>query len=149
MSQHHHIGYCFQFFPSIELRGSGGFEGPQDYWTLAGRGNLPSRPTGVHEPTLRRSHKGGIREVVSSARQQKLHRGRHPLSVRLPGGGKGGASADGSGEDEFRFALSDEEFIDLFLEDLELPDLAKRQVMGEVLLSPGRAGYPFLRPTRR
>ena len=57
------------------------------------------------------------------------------------GGGAGGASADGEGEDEFRFVLSDEEFIDLFLEDLELPDLAKRQVMGEEKTQPRRAGY--------
>ena len=48
--------------------------------------------------------------------------------------------ADGEGEDEFRFALSDEEFLDLFLEDLELPDLAKRQVTGdeEAQPAPGR-----------
>ncbi len=55
--------------------------------------------------------------------------------------GGGGASADGGGEDEFRFALSDDEFIDLFLEDLELPDLAKRQVMGEKKDHPRRAGF--------
>src|SRR5690606_4315541 len=41
----------------------------------------------------------------------------------------------------FRFALSDEEFLDLFLEDLELPDLAKRQVMGVEETQPVRAGY--------
>ena len=56
-------------------------------------------------------------------------------------GGGSGAAADGEGEDEFRFALSDEEFLDLFLEDLELPDLAKRQVLGVEETQPVRAGY--------
>ena len=56
----------------------------------------------------------------------------HPRAGRLDGG---------EGEDEFRFVLSDEEFLDLFLEDLELPDLAKRQVLGVEETQPARAGY--------
>ena len=48
---------------------------------------------------------------------------------------------DGEGEDDYRFVLSDEEFLDLFLEDLELPDLAKRQVLGLEETQPVRAGY--------
>jgi uncharacterized sporulation protein YeaH/YhbH (DUF444 family) len=31
-------------------------------------------------------------------------------------------------EDAFRFVLSRDEFVDLFLDDLELPDLAKRKL---------------------
>ena len=45
------------------------------------------------------------------------------------GGGGSEGSPDGEGEDDFRFALSRDEFVDLFLEDLELPDLAKRKVV--------------------
>ena len=37
-------------------------------------------------------------------------------------------AGDGEGEDDFRFVLSRDEFVDLFLEDLELPDLAKRKL---------------------
>ncbi len=46
------------------------------------------------------------------------------------GAGRGGSegSPDGGGEDDFRFVLSREEFLDLFLDDLELPDLAKRRL---------------------
>ncbi|MBT3071640.1 YeaH/YhbH family protein [Rhodomicrobium sp. Az07] len=94
---------------------------------------------GVHEPSLRRSSKGGTREYLLPGNKSYIE---GDAIERPPsGGGKGGASADGNGEDEFRFALSDEEFIDLFLEDLELPDLAKRQVMGEGKEQPRRAGY--------
>ena len=41
------------------------------------------------------------------------------------GGGQARKASDsGEGKDEFRFALTDEEYLDLYLEDLELPDLA-------------------------
>jgi uncharacterized sporulation protein YeaH/YhbH (DUF444 family) len=108
--------------------------------TDAGRGGEITVPAdGVHEPSLRRSHRGGIREYLLPGNKNYIEGD----NIERPpsGGGKGGASADGSGEDEFRFALSDDEFIDLFLEDLELPDLAKRQVMGEEKTQPRRAGY--------
>ena len=108
--------------------------------TDAGRGGEITVPAdGVHEPSLRRSNKGGIREYLLPGNKNYIEGD----NIERPpsGGGKGGASADGSGEDEFRFALSDDEFIDLFLEDLELPDLAKRQVMGEEKTQPRRAGY--------
>src|SRR6202012_5289854 len=48
---------------------------------------------------------------------------------------------EGEGEDAFRFVLSRDEFVNLFLDDLELPDLAKRklaEVEGEGIR---RAGY--------
>ena len=54
-------------------------------------------------------------------------------TIPRPQGGAGGGgsegSPDGDGQDDFRFALSRDEFVDLFLEDLELPDLAKRRVV--------------------
>jgi len=108
--------------------------------TDAGRGGEISVPSGgLHEPTLRRASKGGVREYLLPGNKNYIE---GDTIERPPsGGGSGGASADGSGEDEFRFVLSDEEFIDLFLEDLELPDLAKRQVMGEEKSQPRRAGY--------
>jgi uncharacterized protein len=108
--------------------------------TDAGRGGEITVPAdGVHEPTLRRSHKGGIREYLLPG--NKNYTEGDTIERPPSGGSKGGAAADGNGEDEFRFALSDDEFIDLFLEDLELPDLAKRQVMGEEKTQPRRAGY--------
>lgn len=44
------------------------------------------------------------------------------------GGGGGDASDKGSGEDDFVFELSREEFLDLYFEDLELPDLIKKEL---------------------
>jgi hypothetical protein len=57
------------------------------------------------------------------------------------GGGGGTAGGDGDEQDGFRFALTREEFLDLFLEDLELPDLAKRRLATLQTQGFGRAGY--------
>ena len=50
-------------------------------------------------------------------------------------------AGDGDGEDQFRFMLSREEFLELFLEDLELPDLAKRRLADLESEGMRRAGY--------
>lgn len=43
-------------------------------------------------------------------------------------GGSGDASDNGEGEDEFTFQLSREEFLDMYFEDLELPDLIRKEL---------------------
>ncbi|MDE1992309.1 MAG: YeaH/YhbH family protein, partial [Rhizobiaceae bacterium] len=57
------------------------------------------------------------------------------------GGGKPKAGGEGSGEDAFRFILTREEFLDLFLDDLELPDLAKKRLTTADQVNLVRAGY--------
>src|SRR6202011_2111069 len=47
----------------------------------------------------------------------------------------------GDAEDAFRFVLSREEFLNLFLDDLELPDLAKRRLAEVEHEGIRRAGY--------
>ncbi|MDZ4778086.1 MAG: YeaH/YhbH family protein [Alphaproteobacteria bacterium] len=103
-----------------------------------GEVTIPS--DGVREPSLRRSSEGGTRDYVLPGNKKYVEGD----SIQRPqrGGGSGSeGSEDGGGEDEFRFALSDEEFLDLFLEDLELPDLAKRQLKGVGVPQWRRAGY--------
>ena len=99
---------------------------------------LPAQ--GVHEPTFRRSGSGGIRDHLLPGNKEYIA---GDTIQRPPRGGGGGSegSPDGEGEDDFRFALSREEFVDLFLEDLELPDLAKRRVVNAEALVYHRAGY--------
>jgi len=58
------------------------------------------------------------------------------------GGGRGSEGGrDGDGEDAFSFVLSQEEYLDLFFEDLELPNLAKRALAVAESVSLQRAGY--------
>ena len=107
----------------------------------AGKGGEVSIPSGgVHEPHLHRSGQGGVRDYVLPGNKKYIEGD----SIARPpqGGGKGSKAGDsGEGEDEFRFALSDEEYLDLYLEDLELPDLAKRQVTGAKSVQWRQAGY--------
>ena len=61
---------------------------------------------------------------------------------RPQGGGKGSeGSPDGEGEDSFPFVLSREEFLDLFFEDLEIPNMVKEHVLGEAREVRRHAGY--------
>jgi len=59
------------------------------------------------------------------------------------GGGQRGAegSESGGGEDAFQFALSQEEFLDIFFDDLELPDLLRKQMKSTDSFTPVRAGH--------
>ena len=66
--------------------------------------------------------------------------------IRKPQGGAGGergkeGADDGEGEDDFLFVLSREEFLDIFFEDLELPDLVKRTLREVDTVEPKRAGF--------
>jgi len=100
---------------------------------------LPAQ--GVHEPTFRRGSSGGIRDHLLPGNKEYIA---GDTIQRPPSGGGGSGSEgspDGEGEDDFRFALSRDEFVDLFLEDLELPDLAKRRVVNAEALVYHRAGY--------
>jgi uncharacterized sporulation protein YeaH/YhbH (DUF444 family) len=95
----------------------------------------------VQEPSFRRSGSGGVRDHLLPGNKEYMEGD----TIPRPSGGGGGSgsegSPDGEGEDDFRFALSREEFVDLFLEDLELPDLAKRKVVDAEALAWSRAGY--------
>jgi len=100
---------------------------------------LPAQ--GVQEPSFHRSSSGGIRDHLLPGNKEYVAGD----TIPRPDGGGGGrgneGSPDGEGEDDFRFALTRDEFVDLFLEDLELPDLAKRKVASAEAVTYARAGY--------
>lgn len=56
-------------------------------------------------------------------------------------GGGGSASPSGEGEDEFVFQLSRDEFLDLYFDDLELPDLVKKELASIKSFKVQRAGF--------
>jgi uncharacterized protein len=115
----------------------------------AGKGGEISIPAGgVHEPHLRRSSEGGVRDYLLPGNKKYVEGDTIPRPEQ--GGGKGSRASDsGEGEDEFRFALSDEEYLDLYLEDLELPDMAKRQIAGVKAVQWRQAGYATSGPPSR
>ncbi|UVD55362.1 YeaH/YhbH family protein [Rhizobium sp. Pop5] len=94
---------------------------------------------GMAEPSLRRGD-GGISDHILPGNRAFVEGDILPR----PPGGKGGKPKDageGDGEDGFRFVLTREEFLDVFLDDLELPDLAKRRLAETEEETPFRAGY--------
>ena len=109
----------------------------------ADKGETVSIPTkGISQPKFRHSGKGGYRERVLPGNKEfqagdKIEK---PPAGGAGGGGKEGAD-QGEEEDEFVFALSREEFLDLFFEDLELPDLIKRNLKEVVSTKYHRAGF--------
>jgi uncharacterized protein len=92
---------------------------------------------GMHEPRFRTQ--GGTRDRVLPGNKKFVEGDILPRS----GEGRGRASQPGVGdsEDDFRFVLSRDEFVDLFLDDLELPDLAKRKLAEAEGEGLQRAGY--------
>jgi len=88
---------------------------------------------------------GGVREVVHPGNQEYVRGDR----IERPKGGAGGgsgsgqgqASDQGEGEDDFAFALSKEEFMQVFFEDLALPHLVRTQLAEVPEWKYHRAGF--------
>jgi uncharacterized sporulation protein YeaH/YhbH (DUF444 family) len=92
---------------------------------------------GMDEPRFR--HEGGTRDMVRPG-NKKFVEG-DMLARPSQHRGKGSGPGEGDSEDAFRFVLSRDEFVDLFLDDLELPDLAKRKLAEVESQGIHRAGY--------
>jgi uncharacterized sporulation protein YeaH/YhbH (DUF444 family) len=100
--------------------------------------NIPARD--MSEPVF---HHGG------GGRHEGVHPGNTDFvtgdKIKRPpdaAGGQGGKASDsGEGEDEFGFQLSREEFLELFFEDLALPDLVKTQLAKLADFKSVRAGH--------
>src|SRR5215471_18821912 len=92
---------------------------------------------GMDEPRFRRE--GGTRDMVLPGNKKFVEGDILPRSG--DGGARRSAPGQGDSEDAFRFVLSREEFVNLFLDDLELPDLAKRKLAEAESEGLQRAGY--------
>lgn len=99
---------------------------------------MPARDTS--EPNFRPAPETGERHYVLPGNKEFTPGDRLPK----PGGGGGGGGEKGAGigeaEDDFRFALSREEVLDLFFEDLELPEMVKLSLKEVVAYKPRRSG---------
>ncbi|MDF2995633.1 MAG: hypothetical protein K0R27_1270 [Xanthobacteraceae bacterium] len=94
---------------------------------------------GMEEPRLRRGSSGSHQHVLPG--NKTFVEGDLIPRPEGSGGGKPRDGGQGASEDAFRFILTREEFLDLFLDDLELPDLAKRRLVNADQVNPVRAGY--------
>ncbi|MCC8986878.1 MAG: YeaH/YhbH family protein [Candidatus Contendobacter sp.] len=102
--------------------------------------NIPTRD--LSEPVFGHGP-GGRREAIHPGNREFTPGDRiaRPPSGGGGGPGKGQASNTGEGEDDFVFELSREEFLELFFEDLELPNLVRTQLAKVTEFKSVRAGF--------
>lgn len=96
----------------------------------------------VTEPTFGHGS-GGRREIVHPGNKEFVTGDRIPRPSGGGGGGAGEGSASNTGEgmDEFAFQITQDEFLDFMFEDLELPNLVRRQLAGSESFKMRRAGF--------
>lgn len=106
--------------------------------------SVPTKP--IDEPQFVLSRSTGKRQRILPGNKEFTVGDRFK---RPPGGGQGRGregAPDGEGEDEFSFALTKQEFLDILFEDLELPHLVKTDLMDVKTVRVRRAGYTTTGP---
>ena len=102
--------------------------------------NIPRKR--IQEPRFHHSNQGGNREHVHPGNKEFVAGDQLP---KPEGGGGGGrskeGSPDGEGEDDFRFTLTRDEYLDILFDELELPDLVKTYLKETVAYQTTRAGF--------
>lgn len=100
--------------------------------------SIPARD--ISEPRFHRGHGGRIERVLPG-NDEFITGDRIKRPTAGSGGGGGSQASDsGEGEDAFVFQLSREEFLELYFEDLELPDLVKKELARLTTYKTVRAG---------
>jgi len=85
---------------------------------------------------------GGVQERALPGNEEFIKGDRVKRPPQGEGGGGGNqASNEGEGEDDFAFEISREEFLQFFFEDLELPDLVKKELATMEEMKSIRAGF--------
>jgi uncharacterized sporulation protein YeaH/YhbH (DUF444 family) len=107
------------------------------------------RSKSLREPSFSMGRNTGSRDYVLPGNEQ------YQVGDEIPkpqggGGGRGSeGSPDGEGQDEFTFTLTKEEFLDLFFDDLKLPNLIKVKLKDLKAPKTARAGFTTDGPPAR
>lgn len=83
--------------------------------------------------------KGGVIDYVTPG-NRSFQKG-DKLTKPKSGGGEGSSASLGEGEDDFTFQLTKEEFMEIFFEDLALPNLVKENLADLEKFKYQRAGF--------
>ncbi len=116
---------------------------------VKGGENVRIRSKSLREPSFGLGQGSGQRDFVLPGNRE------YSVGdvIRKPEGGGGGSGSkganDGSGEDDFVFNLSRDEFLDIFFEDLKLPNLVKAKLKDLRSPQPVRAGHTTDGPPAR
>jgi len=99
--------------------------------------NIPKKD--IDEPTFHHDQ-GGVSERVHPGNKEFVTGDR----VARPKGGEGKGnkgSPDGEGDDDFEFTITNEEYMNIFYEDLELPNLEEKALASSDNFTWKRAGF--------
>ncbi len=101
---------------------------------------IPKRD--LSEPVFHHGE-GGVRDMVHPGNREYVRGDRieRPQGGGGQGGGGGQASDSGEGDDDFVFSLSKEEFMQVFFEDLALPNLVRTALAEVPEWKSQRAGF--------
>jgi uncharacterized sporulation protein YeaH/YhbH (DUF444 family) len=95
----------------------------------------------ISEPVFRHG-KGGKQKRVLSGNKEFIRGDRIDRPKGGSGGGGGGQASDqGEGMDEFVFELNQQEFLDFMFEDLELPNMVRKQLKDSDSYKLVKGGY--------
>jgi uncharacterized sporulation protein YeaH/YhbH (DUF444 family) len=104
-----------------------------------GKISIPGR--GLKEPYLHHDHGTGSRDFVLPGNHEYIPGD----TIDRPGGGEAAGQGDEPGEgesrDNFSFVLSRDELLQLFFDDLELPNLERTRLGDVTYIHTRRAGY--------
>src|SRR5262245_49007392 len=107
------------------------------------------RSKSLREPSFSVSRNTGVRDYVLPGNEE-YQVGDQIQKPQGGGGGRGNqGSPDGEGQDEFTFTLSKDEFLDLFFDDLKLPNLIKIKLKDLRAPKTARAGFTTDGPPAR
>lgn len=94
----------------------------------------------LEQPTF--SHgDGGQKDLIHPGNKEFVEGDRIPRPPKGKGQGGGASDKDDGSEDSFRFGLTHEEFLDMFFEDCELPDLRDTVIAKTDKFKQKRAGF--------
>ncbi len=103
-------------------------------------GKAKIRVKGIGEPEFRVDPKTGDKKYVMPGNRKYVPGDIEPKPEDEDGEG-GTEGGLGEGEDDFEFVLSQDEYLDFIFEDLELPDMVKKQMKDVTKMVSKRAGY--------
>lgn len=108
---------------------------------LAKGDKIKVRVKDTKEPTFVQDSDTGINDTVVPG-NPNFERGDKISKPQKGGGGRSRkGSLDEDSVDDIVFTLTKDEFLDILFEDLELPDLVKKDIRGSTVTLPERRGY--------
>jgi uncharacterized sporulation protein YeaH/YhbH (DUF444 family) len=103
-------------------------------------GKAKIKVKGIGEPTFGTDPKTGDKKYVMPGNKEFVQGDKQDKPPEEEGGG-GTAGGLGTSEDDFEFVLNPEEYLNFIFDDLELPDLIKKQMKDVTKVKPKRAGF--------